>query len=276
MKKLLTVLLIVLLLCGCSSKDNGGLKPKDIAGDYKMIGNIYDGEEIVADQLAYWDQYGYSFDMTIDENGHALADFRSQRLELDFNASALTFEAGEQTGSFTYEDGILTMVFTEKDSWTWQRAEQYVSHYDPSGQQNDTEGSEYIVPGNTMTFGNDYIVFKDVKDVLLFTEEGYAPEELFYSNPEFWVYTISTKKKSADGKDLLDRYKTGEVLEENPKVRFFTYAGGDQEDEFYYSALLEDDVNVHNILLCCKEKDRDLYMDIMKDILVKAEGTNKK
>ncbi len=276
MKRLMTLFLILLLLCGCGSKPKDTLAPKDIAGDYKMIGNIYDGEEIVADQLEYWDRYGYSFDMTIDENGHALADFRSQRLELDFNASDRTFVAGEQEGSFAYENGILTMTFTEKDSWTWQRSELYVSHYDPSKDTANTDGSEYIVPGNTTTFGNDYVVFKDVKDVLLFPGEGYDPEELFYSNPEFWIYAVSSSRKSEDGKALIETYKNYEVLEGNPDVRFYTYAGGEGEDEFFCSALLEDDVNVHNILLCCKEKDKALYMDIMKDILVKAEGTNKK
>ncbi|MBQ2657846.1 MAG: hypothetical protein IJF87_04680 [Erysipelotrichaceae bacterium] len=285
MKKLFTVLLagLLLLIAGCSGKN------PDISGYYALTEISKDGEVVFGeDQIKEYllPSFGYMY-LDVSNDGTAVLNVAGFDENTVYDWKKKTFTATdellEETYTFEYKNDQLVLTEQGEDQYvlTFTKAERPTEDYVPPVDYNYTEDIlpvndpslpgydiyetdvlKVFVPEDLETYASrdqDYEIVVDGEKVVMFVQSLAISE---FTSEEFTLDDV--RDAIYEGNDIVDG-----------DLRYMTYTSEADGVEYYFIySLLNDKVNFYDVTLVCYNEQKDLYHDVMLDILSRIELKN--
>ena len=289
MKKLLTVLLMGLLLLGAAACTK---KEEDISGYYALTEISKDGEVIFDEELIkeyLYPSFGYSY-LDVADDGTAILNYAGYDEAAVYDRKEKTFmvtdQEVEEVYSFVHKNDqlILTEQADDAYAFTFTKAERPAD--DDVLVVDDGSDFMYNVDINTDPSVPGYFVYET--DTL----KAYVPDDLntYPSKDEDYELIVDGEKvvmfvQSIPISELTDEDITMEDIREaiyegndivDGDLRYMTYTSeAEGTDYFFIYSLMNDKVNFYDVTLICYEEEKDLYKDVMLDILSRLQLKNK-
>ena len=222
---------------------------KEFTGTYQLVSLKISGNEYFTDYtLQQQEENGTQLKMTILDEGSCFIDFISEQHRGHIYPETSTIRIGTNSFPITYEEGVLTMIAEASD---------YVYTF---------EKKENLSPVK-MYYANKYIMLEDPYLLPWAMVPNDEENNLFLFSKQIWLVGNSYPKDD-DSEALqvaLSLFNGGDPAMELSEGAHYNYT--EEGDAFFLDVLFVAPVNYHYIRMWCPAADRDVYQDIMVDLM---------